>query len=149
MAWYITACYVIVSVINFHPIIRVSLITWVGYYFCWLISLEIKGIYYSLVVLFAGRNFPNRMIFLRVFYAIKAWKYVSLPKICCNRFSILPLEVPWDQSLDGFFQSFCRALFMPWIGKSPFRNRKIPLERYNKKPYLCKQKKGESYSISQ
>ena len=39
--------------------------------------------------------------------------------------------------------------FMTWIGKSPFRNRKIPLERYNKKLYLCKQKKGESYSISQ
>ena len=39
--------------------------------------------------------------------------------------------------------------FMTWIGKSPFRNRKIPLERYIKKLYLCKQKKEESYSISQ
>ena len=39
--------------------------------------------------------------------------------------------------------------FMPWIGKSPFRTRKFPHERYIKKLYLCKQKKGESYSISQ
>ena len=39
--------------------------------------------------------------------------------------------------------------FITLIGKSPFRNRKIPLERYNKKLYLCKQKNEDSYTFSQ
>ena len=39
--------------------------------------------------------------------------------------------------------------FITLIGKSPFRNRKIPLERHNKKLYLCKQKNEDSYTFSQ
>ena len=39
--------------------------------------------------------------------------------------------------------------FITLIGKSPFRNRKITLERYNKKLYLCKQKNEDSYTFSQ
>ena len=70
----------------------------------------------------------------------------SPPYKQCNKDLLYIIDHQWYKPITSFIYHID---FITLIGKSPFRNRKIPLERYNKKLYLCKQKNEDSYTFSQ